>query len=426
MNDIFNEMDDDVGIEMRHIPPPKSNVPAVAPHHLLPPTEEENILRRSLKEIGEDMKKMEDLITLTEDIIRRERERDKELYIRERRRKLSENPSIPRHLFQIQSIDFQRRASHDPQATQDQSRNLAIPLSNSPPPQHPIDLKSPMSFRKRLTKRFKRKSIKSDKRKNSVSESSPKPTKSPTLKVNAATRKLIRFSPRKYGSRLTFRNGKIGCIDAENVNANQTNVEKTHAIVNYITSELSYPAEGKRTSVVSNISDILSEQSSPSLNDLPNNNSYFNFDCSATESDDRGMADDDFCVNSLSEIESFTVHAKADDEPLVLEPADESCEVIEGAIEQLPDEEKGTNDAMPNEPTSAEQVTILYAASTLDSTLVNFEDETAGKSNCVAEEKAPPSAMSNHSNATYVSTRSKKTNRLIIVVFSFRLDWIRI
>lgn len=57
----------------------KLKIPPVAPHHLLPPKEEESILRRSLKEIGEDMKKMEDLITLTEDIIRSDRDRDREL-----------------------------------------------------------------------------------------------------------------------------------------------------------------------------------------------------------------------------------------------------------------------------------------------------------------------------------------------------------
>lgn len=65
----------------------RSSVPAIAPRHLLPPQEEESILRRSLKDISADIKKMEDFITITEDIIRREHERDRDFYSRERKRK---------------------------------------------------------------------------------------------------------------------------------------------------------------------------------------------------------------------------------------------------------------------------------------------------------------------------------------------------
>lgn len=65
----------------------RSSVPAIAPRHLLPPQEEETILRRSLKVISADIKKMEDFITITEDIIRREHERDRDFYSRERKRK---------------------------------------------------------------------------------------------------------------------------------------------------------------------------------------------------------------------------------------------------------------------------------------------------------------------------------------------------
>lgn len=368
----------------------KSTIPPVAPHHLLPPKEEENILRRSLKEIGEDMKKMEDLITLTEDIIRRERERDREFYLRERRRKLSENPSIPRHLFQVQKIEA--RETQAP-ASQQQVVQMAPIKSSSP------QKESPLTLRKKITKRFKRKSIKLDKQKasnNQADTTTNQVLKSPTLKINSVnkpSRRLIRFSPRRYRSRLYFRNGKIGCIDAENVSANQTNIEKTHAIVNYITSDLdNYTcSSAKRSSLTSNISDILSEVSTESLDDLPNSNSYFNFDYSATESDDRGIADDDFFVNSLSDIDSFTVQPKSDDELTICGTKEPIVEVIEGAVQQQSnDVEMGNLDAATqNIPTSVS-----------DSALVDFIDESASKQLAESEEKAPNSAMSNHSNIT--------------------------
>lgn len=383
--------------EFQNFPPKsaKPNIPPVAPHHLLPPKEEENILRRSLKEIGEDMKKMEDLITLTEDIIRRERERDREFYLRERRRKLSANPSIPRHLFQVQKIE-----PREPQPSNFQCLEIPSYKVESVPKEP----KSPLTFRKKITKRFKRKSIKSDKRRNSSVQDDPHQNpvlKSPTLKINTiglkTSRKLIRFSPRKYRSKLYFRNGRIGCIDPENMSANQTNIEKTHAIVNYITSDVNYAdtdAMAKRASITSNISDILSEKSSVSLEDLPNSNSYFNFDCSATESDDRGIADDDFFMNSLSDIDSFTVHPidnSKSEEELAAVP-DSTVDVIEVTIrQQSNDEETANNNAPPsNMPTSAS-----------DQALVDYVNETTSKHLGDSEDnKAPHSAMSNHSNTT--------------------------
>lgn len=394
----FKMTDTNNGHERLATKPPKPKCPTPAPHHLLPPKEEESILRRSLKEIGEDMKKMEDLITLTEDIIRRERERDREFYLRERRRKLSENPSIPRHLFQVQKIEplETRHAQHMP--------TIDVPKIKTPPSDHrPVNEKqSPLTLRKKITKRFKRKSMKSaDKMKNannqeeSVTSAKNAEIKSPTLKINTfgkSSRKLIRFSPRRYRSRLTFRNGKIGCIDAENVNSNQSNVEKTHAIVSYITSDLDYTnvaVNAKRSSLTSNISDILSEQSSESLDDLPNSNSYFNFDYSATESDDRGIADEDFYMNSLTDIDSFTVQPKSDDE-IATFPDQNATDVIEIDIQhQSLDEEMGNNEATPNMPTSVS-----------DPALVDYIDETTSKSHADGEEKAPTSAMSNHSNIT--------------------------
>lgn len=450
----------------------KPKIPPVAPHHLLPPKEEESILRRSLKEIGEDMKKMEDLITLTEDIIRRERERDREFYLRERRRKLSQNPSIPRHLFQVQKIepfDAQRNAQ---QIALNKLQSLEVPPAHSLSPENVVKCEpiksSPLTLRKKITQRFKRKSFKWEKsNKNSSNtgdmeltsapasatlhrQQSTTTVKSPTLKINnvkSTGRKLIRFSPRRYRSRLTFRNGKIGCIDAENVAAHQTCVEKTHAIVSYITSDLddyhntANKMTLKRPSLTSNISGILSEESSESLDDLPNSNSYFNFDYSATESDDRGIADDDFYMNSLSDIDSFTVQPKSDEElatafteqvgsrgctvddivdddevyhDVVVVDGDD--DVIVGTVEQPPNDVEmgncnnvvvGDTDGitMTTAPTDVnESVGTNFRASTSDPTSLDYIDEnvspSAKKRPSDSEEKAPNSAMSNHSNIT--------------------------
>ncbi|XP_031633668.1 cyclic nucleotide-gated cation channel beta-3 [Contarinia nasturtii] len=402
----------------------KAGIPPVAPHHLLPPKEEENILRRSLKEIGEDMKKMEDLITLTEDILRRERQRDREFYLRERRRKLSENPSIPRHLFQVQKIE-----SKDTQKSQ-QLQNFDVPTSETKTPSPQKENKSPLTLRKKITKRFKRKSFKSDKRKNSTTvddETQPQnqPLKSPTLRINTVSgksvRKLIRFSPRRYRSRLYFRNGKIGCIDPENVAANQTDIEKTHAIVNYITSDLgnyTSPMAAKRSSIKSNISKILSEESSESLDDLPNSNSYFNFEYSATESDDRGIADDDYYVNSLSDIDSFTVQPKSDEELTIFK--DQTDDVIEGAIqEQSVDEEMGNNDA-----SVAISTPKKLSTSASDPAMLDFIDETTSNHPNDMDEKPPHSAMSNHSNIT-LNSDIKNQVRHLVRRFSMRTGKMR-
>lgn len=267
--------------------------------------------------------------------------------------------------------------------------------AKSPSPQHEKEIKSPLTLRKKITKRFKRKSVKSDKWKNSTSQEE-NPTgqtlKSPTLKINTVykpTRRLIRFSPRKYRSRLYFRNGKIGCIDAENVGANKTNIEKTHAIVNYITSDLNYTdAMAKRASITSNIDNILSGESSDELPDSSLFKASSNYDYSAFESDDRGIADDGFQLSSVTDIDSFTIQPKSDDDLAIL--PDPEDDVIEDAVQHtVNDEEMGNNEAIPNMPNSASDPVLL----------VDFVDETTSK-NPDSEEKPPHSAMSNHSNIT--------------------------
>lgn len=252
------------------------------------------VCSRSLKEIGEDMKKMEDLITLTEDIIRRERQRDREFYLRERHRKLSESTTAQCQIFKVQ-----KKQLKSPKQELEKSSNI-VSIS----PQSIKKTKCPMTFRQKLAKRFERKNSKSSPKnlfKSSENQSSIKMKKLQTLKINTIyepNRKSTRFSPRRFKSRLYFRNGKIGCIDAENVNATQSNIEKTHAIIKYITNDVDFVGStAKRSSLTSTMSDILSEESSESFDELPNSNSYFNFECSLTESDDHGVAEDDFCVN---------------------------------------------------------------------------------------------------------------------------------
>lgn len=263
-------------------PTPLTAVPPVAPHHLLPPQEEENILRRSLKEITDDIKKMEDFITLTEDIIRRERERDRELYLREqRRRKMVE--MVP-----------------EPKSTQPQSTSLAIPGRKEG--NNEKITKRPLSIRKQIVSRFSGNSNKimcddsTDAKKRSTFK----------LKSSKSKRKILNFNPRKCPSRLYFRNGKVGCIDADESAAadSRTNIEKTHAIVKSITDSVDQFVEPivceKRPSITSNFSDLLSDDSSISLQ---NSNSFFNFECSPVESDDPIPTEDYLCVEDLSDAE---------------------------------------------------------------------------------------------------------------------------
>lgn len=260
--------------------PSSAAVPPVAPHHLLPPQEEESILRKSLKEITEDIKKMEDFITLTEDIIRRERERDRELYLREkRRRKLAE--MVPEPLPVQQQGSSQVTAS-----TSDQPNEI----SN----------KRPMSIRKKIVSRFSNKI---------GSSNSGNARKRSTFRLKSAKskRKILNFNPSKCPSRLTFRNGKVGCIDADESAAatdSRSNIEKTHAIVKSITDSVDQFVEPivceKRASITSNFDDLLSDESSISLQ---NSNSFFNFECSPVESDDPIPTEDYLSVENLSDAE---------------------------------------------------------------------------------------------------------------------------
>lgn len=80
-------------------------------------------VRKSLEELSKDIKELEDFISVSEDVMRRERERDRDFYDRERRRKLheislrknnnnnnnKENRSPPtRPIYSVQSPTYKR------------------------------------------------------------------------------------------------------------------------------------------------------------------------------------------------------------------------------------------------------------------------------------------------------------------------------
>ncbi|XP_055855198.1 cyclic nucleotide-gated cation channel beta-3 [Episyrphus balteatus] len=144
------------------------------------PSEKEASVRKSLEEISKDIKEIEDFLTVTENIIRREKERDRELYAREKRRKLEEK---------------QRRKSGEISSPNKENKTPS-PLKKTP----------------------------ATSRKNSQ--------RGITYKINSfKTKRSKPGSPRFLNSKLYFRNGKIGCLEAEQ---NASNIESTHALVKHI------------------------------------------------------------------------------------------------------------------------------------------------------------------------------------------------
>lgn len=129
-------------------------------------------VRCSLEEISKDIQEIEDFITVTEDIIKREKERDKEFYARERQRRFEE----------IQKY-----------------RDGTCDRSNK-------ENKSPLAMQRKYS------------------------LKSPIYKINSAKhRKSKSGSPNKVKrSRLYFKNGRIGCMDSDDFTAN---IQCTHQLV---------------------------------------------------------------------------------------------------------------------------------------------------------------------------------------------------
>ncbi|XP_065076647.1 cyclic nucleotide-gated cation channel beta-3-like [Ochlerotatus camptorhynchus] len=131
-------------------------------------------LHKSLEEISKDIKELEDFISVTEEILKKEREFDEQLYKRERQRKAFEK--------KMQQI-----------------KNKCSPTK--------------MCFGRPDSSRVK----------------------SPTFKVNITQKRRIKsLSPKGYKSKLYFRNGKIGCLDAEEA---VSNLKSTHEIVKRIIND---------------------------------------------------------------------------------------------------------------------------------------------------------------------------------------------
>lgn len=131
-------------------------------------------LCKSLEEISKDIKELEDFISVTEEIMKREREFDEQLYKRERQRKVFEK--------KMQQI-----------------KNKCSPTK--------------ICFGRTDSSRVK----------------------SPTFKVNITQKRRIKsLSPKSYKSKLYFRNGKIGCQEAEEA---VSNLKSTHEIVKRIIND---------------------------------------------------------------------------------------------------------------------------------------------------------------------------------------------
>ncbi|CAD7088316.1 unnamed protein product [Hermetia illucens] len=169
-----------------------------------PKVNEDNI-RRSLEEISREIKDIEDFITVTENIIRSERERDRELYARERRRKADEKRG----------------------KISDEDRIIINNKENKAPT---AIKQSPVLSRKNSQK-------------------------SPSFKINSyKVKKAKPGSPKFLKSKLYFRNGKIGCADAEQ--SSTSNIESTHALIKHI---LKYENEKPLVSLES-VEKVLSQE----------------------------------------------------------------------------------------------------------------------------------------------------------------------
>lgn len=137
--------------------------------------QKDNSTRKSLEELSQEIKELEDFITVTEDILRKERERDQEFYARERQRKMETMLKNSPDLMRLR--------------------------------QNNKENKSPIANRRHSLKHT-------------------------TYRVNnVKTRKTKSGSPRSYKSRLYFRNGRVGCVDSVE---NASNVQGMHEVVKNI------------------------------------------------------------------------------------------------------------------------------------------------------------------------------------------------
>lgn len=127
-------------------------------------------LNRSLEEISRELKEIDECFTVAEEILKKERERDQQLYERERSRKGESICS--------ESID-------ESSSLENKIKKIKI---------------------------------------------SPNSGKSPVFRINSVNYRKLR-SPRLTRSKLYFKNGKIGCEEAEKA---KSNIEVTHELVKHI------------------------------------------------------------------------------------------------------------------------------------------------------------------------------------------------
>lgn len=167
--------------------------------------------RKSLEQISNDIKELEKFITVTEDILRKEKERDEELYYRERKRKSEKNCKSDSNLVNIDDNNIMNSKCY---------------------------IKSPIL--KTRNKSLIYKMGTTNKRKNKVYNNIK--TNNNNINNNNNNNNLIsnNNNPRnnnnnsnnnKNRSRLYFRNGKIGCVEADEFSSN---IKSTHDMVKHI------------------------------------------------------------------------------------------------------------------------------------------------------------------------------------------------
>lgn len=234
----------------------KSSLPTVASNHSFQSFhsyQDEQELCKSLQNVSANIKKFEDLVAMSEEMFRKERQMDRELYFREQQRQLNEK--MGQQMWARSPGNYQAKQTVSPIASRRPSKRSR-------------------RRRRRKTNRITCNTL------NAPSHSSPK----------RQHFKIYSFSPHRCRSRLYFRNGKIGCIDIGDASATDhhlSSVQKTHAIVRSITENADiYPisAATERTSFAEQTSGMLSEESSLSFDNIPT--SRFNFELSLPDSDD--------------------------------------------------------------------------------------------------------------------------------------------
>lgn len=155
-------------------------------------------LNKSLEEISRELKEIEECFTVAEEVLRKERERDQQLYNRERQRRFGSRSSTDGSMENEQNDKNESNCNG--------SENIETSVL------------APKIIRKRT----------------------PPKVKSPVFKIYSPTNQRHHLkSPTFCNSRLYFRNGKIGCAEAEKA---RTNVKTTHKIVKQIIEkEFDYP-----------------------------------------------------------------------------------------------------------------------------------------------------------------------------------------